>query len=132
MRSIFPNVARRPFWALLGVLVVTGLALAGLIDPRTGEPRLRVDPSLAQLRSAGDESHEFYEHARKLFGDDETLLLALLTDAELSLKKMSARTDTMPLLTSSFRTRNSSPGHRLPWHRPATICSYSRTACSKA
>jgi predicted RND superfamily exporter protein len=80
MRPILPEITRRPFWSLLGVLVVTGVAIAGLIDPRTGEPRLQIDPSLARLRSAGDESHEFYEYARKLFGDDETLLVALHTE----------------------------------------------------
>lgn len=68
-----------------GLLLAVALALAAfaatqVVDPRTGRSRLRVDASADRLLPEGDASREFYDHVRRLFGTDETLLVALATD----------------------------------------------------
>jgi predicted RND superfamily exporter protein len=65
-------------WLVLVILALaTGLAIAQIVDLRTGQPRLGMDTSIEQLLPSGDESRAFYDRARKLFGNDETLLLVL-------------------------------------------------------
>ena len=86
MNRLFAFVARRPGVVLLltGVLVL--LAVPGVVDPRTGELRLWVDPSINRLLSADDPAVEFYETVRKRFGNDEIVLavLELSDDAALT------------------------------------------------
>ena len=61
-------VCRYP-WAILAVVLVLSLvALAQLIDLRTGKLQLRVDPSDEQLLGQANEGWEFYQSARRLFG----------------------------------------------------------------
>ena len=70
-------VCRYP-WAILAVVLVLSLvALAQLIDLRTGKLQLRVDPSDEQLLGQANEGWEFYQSARRLFGNDETILVAV-------------------------------------------------------
>ena len=67
--------------AILGVVaLLTGVALHGIVDLRSGALRLRVDPSIDQLLPQGDEERAFYERARQTFGSDEFVLLALAAD----------------------------------------------------
>ncbi|MGH8596208.1 MAG: hypothetical protein ACREXT_06085, partial [Gammaproteobacteria bacterium] len=64
--------------ALIALLVaVTVVALHGIVDLKTREFRLRVDPALARLLPEGDDERRFYDYARKTFGSDEFLLLVL-------------------------------------------------------
>lgn len=63
---------------LLGVLTV--VALHGIVDLRTGEIRIGVDPGLDRLLPEGDDERLFYEKARKLFGNDEFILLVVESD----------------------------------------------------
>ncbi len=61
---------------LLGLLLaITLAALQGIVDVRTGEFRLRIDPALDRLLPEGDDERRFYERARKIFGSDEFILL---------------------------------------------------------
>lgn len=70
-------VCRHP-WAILAVVLVLSLiALAQLIDLRTGKLQLRVDPSDEQLLGQANEGWKFYQSARHLFGNDETILVAV-------------------------------------------------------
>jgi predicted RND superfamily exporter protein len=62
---------------LVGCALVTLLALAQIVDFRTGVPRLQLDTSIEQMLPSGDESRAFYDRTRKLFGNDETLLLVV-------------------------------------------------------
>lgn len=63
------------------VLVITALAtlfaLAQIVDLRSGAVRLQLDTSIEQMLPSGDESRTFYDRVRKLFGNDETLLLVV-------------------------------------------------------
>ena len=45
-----------PRTVLLSIVALTGLALLGLVDPRTGAARLRVDPSFEKLLPRDDGS----------------------------------------------------------------------------
>src|SRR5512134_2023549 len=62
---------------LLGCALVTLLSLAQIVDFRTGAPRLLLDTSIEQMLPSGDESRAFYDRTRKLFGNDDTLLLVV-------------------------------------------------------
>jgi len=62
---------------LLACAVLTLAAVAEIVDLRTGRPRLQLDTSIEQMLPSGDESRAFYDRARKLFGNDETLLLVV-------------------------------------------------------
>jgi predicted RND superfamily exporter protein len=62
------------------VALTTLAALHGIVDLRSGEVRLRIDPGIDRLLSEGDDERRFYDRARQLFGNDQTLLLVLETD----------------------------------------------------
>jgi predicted RND superfamily exporter protein len=73
-------VTRYPAWVLAAVALVTVLAAARIVDLRTGEIRVGFDPSTNALLPEADEEREFYDHVRRLFGSDETILVALSSD----------------------------------------------------
>jgi len=73
-------IPRRAGWVLAGTLVLTLLALAVLVDPYTGAIRLEVDPAHDRLLSEDDEDRRFYDRVRDLFGSDDQLVVALVTD----------------------------------------------------
>lgn len=62
------------------VLALTLLALAGLVDPRSGEFRLSIDPSVNRLLPEDDPDRRFYEHIRRVFGSEDVVMLALASD----------------------------------------------------
>jgi predicted RND superfamily exporter protein len=64
--------------ALIGL--VTLLAVARVVDVRSGELRVAFDPSTNALLPEGDEERAFYDHVRRVFGSDETILVALVDD----------------------------------------------------
>jgi hydrophobe/amphiphile efflux-3 (HAE3) family protein len=69
--------------AVLTLTVVAGLtllALACLVDVRTGEIRLGLDPSLDRFMPEGNPEREFYDEMVRRFGNDENLTVAVLTD----------------------------------------------------
>jgi len=57
--------------------VLSLVAVGQLIDLHTGKLQLRVDPSDEQLLGQANEGWEFYQSARRLFGNDETMLVAV-------------------------------------------------------
>jgi predicted RND superfamily exporter protein len=70
-------MTERPGWVLAAVLAFTLFCLAGLVDPRTGEPRLGIDPSATGMLPSGGEERELYEKARRLFGSDESIIVGV-------------------------------------------------------
>ncbi len=62
------------------VCVLTLLAVSRVIDLRSGTLRLVFDPSTNALLPAHDEARDFYDYVRRLFGSDETILVALVDD----------------------------------------------------
>ncbi|MBW2314465.1 MAG: MMPL family transporter [Deltaproteobacteria bacterium] len=77
MTRFFRFVANRPRLVLLATALLTLVALQGIVDLRTGEFRLWVDPSINRLLPTDDPDVAFYEHVREVFGNDEIVLVAL-------------------------------------------------------
>jgi predicted RND superfamily exporter protein len=76
--AVIPGlVCRFPGAVLALVLFVSLLALAQIVSLRTGELQLKVDPSEERLIGEENESWEFYQSARHLFGNDEALLVVI-------------------------------------------------------
>ena len=69
-----PAYAGRMLAGLVGATLLAGFAV---YDVGAGRSRLEVDASADRLLPRDDESRRFYEHARTVFGSDETLLLAV-------------------------------------------------------
>lgn len=63
------------------LVALTLLALAGIVDPFSGEPRLRIDPSLNEMLPADDPARRFYEELLERFGSDDVVVVALISDA---------------------------------------------------
>jgi predicted RND superfamily exporter protein len=77
LSPLFRFVASHPRLVLLVTTLATLGALQGIVDLRTGEPRLWVDPSINRLLPAHDPDVAFYEHVREVFGNDEIVLVTL-------------------------------------------------------
>jgi hydrophobe/amphiphile efflux-3 (HAE3) family protein len=73
-------VTRHAAWVLAAVAAVTLLAASRIVDFRTGALLLGVDPSVDDMLPQGDEGRLYYDHVRRLFGSDETLVVALADD----------------------------------------------------
>ena len=73
-------VAEGPWQVVVGIALLTALALAGIVDLRTGELRLALDVSTGALLPDDDERGEFYAKIRQRFGNDDTMLVVLATD----------------------------------------------------
>jgi hydrophobe/amphiphile efflux-3 (HAE3) family protein len=80
MDQVFRFVTGRA-WLMLALFIgLTGLALAQIVEFRTGRFLLEIDPSENRLLPEGDESKQFYDFVRKAFGNDETVLVAVHAD----------------------------------------------------
>jgi predicted RND superfamily exporter protein len=73
-------IASHPRLAVLAIFVLTCFAAAGVVDPRTGGLRLRMDASTASLLPDGDGRADFYASVRERFGEDDSLLVVLASD----------------------------------------------------
>ncbi|MGI9590210.1 MAG: MMPL family transporter [Myxococcota bacterium] len=82
MSRLLDPVTRYPGWVLAAVALVTVAAADRIVDFRSGELRIAFDPSTNALLPEGDADRAFYDHVRKLFGSDETILVAF-SDQEL-------------------------------------------------
>ncbi|MBW2667520.1 MAG: MMPL family transporter [Deltaproteobacteria bacterium] len=71
---------RRAGWLLVLVAAITFAGAAQIVDPVSGRVRLTVDPSIDAMLPEDDAGRKYYEHIRRLFGNDETVLVALITD----------------------------------------------------
>jgi predicted RND superfamily exporter protein len=70
-------VTRHAVAVLLIAIALTALAITRIVDVRTLRPRLQLDPSIESLLPTADENRAFYDRTRKIFGNDDTLLLAV-------------------------------------------------------
>ena len=77
MTRLLDFVTRRPWLVLALVAALTGLAATRVVDFGTGELRIGFDPSTNALLPDGDEGRKFYDHVRKVFGSDETILVVV-------------------------------------------------------
>ena len=93
-------VTTRPGLLLTVMGFVTLIALHGIVDLRTGQVKLHIDPGIDRLLPEGDDERRFYDRSRELFGSDEFVLLVLdevevFSPAVLdSLKRVTARLET--------------------------------------
>lgn len=70
-------VTGHPRLLLCALALLTLGAAHGIVDLRTGEMRIRIDPALDRLLPEQDVERRFYEKARRTFGSDEFILLVL-------------------------------------------------------
>lgn len=86
MLSLYSRiVTRHPLLVLLGVAIVVAAATWRVVDFRAladGRPtealRLVIDPSQDSMLPTEDEGRRFYDRIRRIFGNDETLLVVAL------------------------------------------------------
>jgi predicted RND superfamily exporter protein len=71
------QVTQRPWAFVLILLTLSVVALQGMVDLRSGQIRLSIDPALERLLPEGDSERKFYDEARRKFGSDEFILLVL-------------------------------------------------------
>lgn len=65
---------------LAGAALVTAVALAGIVDVRTGALRVMIDPAAVHLLPAAGPARDRFERARELFGAEEPFVVALGAD----------------------------------------------------
>jgi predicted RND superfamily exporter protein len=73
-------LVRHPFAFLVGVLLVSVVAAAQLVDLRTGEILFYVDPSVDRLMPDSGPEREFYDDMSRRFGSDDVLTFAVVAD----------------------------------------------------
>lgn len=78
MRAAYARFVTRHALAVVAVVVaLTALAVTRILDVRALAPRLVLDTSIDSLLPTHDENRAFYDKTRRIFGNDETLLLVL-------------------------------------------------------
>lgn len=73
-------IIRRAPLVLLATLGVVVVSLAQIVDLRTGQPLLTLDPSVDGMLPKEDEGRAYYENIKQLFSAGEVVLLALADD----------------------------------------------------
>ena len=103
MSDLIRLVSHRP-WTVLGLLVLlTALAVSRIVDFTTGDVLLTIDPSTNRLLPDDDPDKVFYDYVRRLFGSDETMIVALHDDEDLftyenltRMRRITERIEAMP------------------------------------
>jgi len=68
-------------WIILAITVaITAIAIPQIVDLKTGELRLEIDPSIDRLLSQSDERVQFYHQTRRIFGSDENFIISVKAD----------------------------------------------------
>jgi len=80
MSSLARLVTERPRSVLLVVAGLSLLAFAQIVDLRTGEPKLALDPALDRLMSDEDAARISYDEMLRRFNNDESVVVALVAD----------------------------------------------------
>ena len=73
-------VIRRAPYVLLATFCIVILSLAQVVDLRTGQPILKMDPSVDGILPADDAGRRYYDEFKQLFSSGEVILLALVAD----------------------------------------------------
>jgi len=71
------RLARHPRLLLVLVFVLAAGALALCVDPRTLQPRFKVDPSAEALLPAQDSDRAVFAKVRQTFGEDDPVIVAV-------------------------------------------------------
>ena len=70
-------LVHRAAWVLSAVFLLSLLAVMQLVDWRTGELRLSIDPSLDPLVAREHPDRRYYDDIRRRFGNDESVLVMM-------------------------------------------------------
>jgi predicted RND superfamily exporter protein len=73
-------VARSTGIVLVLAAIIFVLAVSQIVDLKTGQLRIEIDPSANRLISGEEPAKLFYDKARRIFGSDETLVITLTSD----------------------------------------------------
>lgn len=68
---------QRAWWCIAIVMLLSAAAIATVVNPRTGELRITVDPSLERLLPKNDPDLAFYRANKHIFGGDDAVVIAL-------------------------------------------------------
>jgi predicted RND superfamily exporter protein len=90
VEPILRLATRRAGWVLVVVAAVTALAMVQIVDPLSGKMRLELDPSIDRMLPEGDEERVYYDYIRRLFGSDETIVVALVDEDVFSAENLRA------------------------------------------
>jgi len=90
LQRLLTFITDHPGWVLAIILAITVLSVTQLVDVRTGELRIAFDPSTNALLPQDDDGRRFYDYVRKLFGSDETVLVALVDDDIFTVENLEA------------------------------------------
>lgn len=78
--SAYRFVSNNPWFVLLMLVLLMGLAVLGLVDLKTGQPRITIDPSTDSMLPADDPAGAYFAKVRRQFGSEETLLVMVSGD----------------------------------------------------
>jgi predicted RND superfamily exporter protein len=81
MMRLLLLVAEHPRRVLIAALLLSVLAVLGLVDPGTGQPRLRLDPSPEGLLPPGGDVRLAYDRVQFLSGGGDPIVVAVGADA---------------------------------------------------
>ena len=73
-------ICHNPKTIVGAVFILFLLAIFQIYNPYTGELKVKVDPSEQALLGLDYEGWEFYQFARRNFGSDETIMVAIDSD----------------------------------------------------
>ena len=80
MHTLLGFSIRHPMWILLITLLVTGFFTTRIVDPATGQLKLRLDPSFDALLPDDADARVYYDWVKEEFGDDQSLIISLVVD----------------------------------------------------
>ncbi len=80
MNRLLTTPARHPVAVLIAVLALTLFSASRIVDFSTGKPLLQVDPAMDRLIADSGPETDFYEGVRERFGNDESVVLAVVAD----------------------------------------------------
>lgn len=81
-------ILRRSGLILIGITLVTILALSQLVDSETGGLNLQIDPSVGRLLPTDDPERLFYDRVRYVFGSEESVVVALPSEDAFSAENL--------------------------------------------
>jgi predicted RND superfamily exporter protein len=78
--GLFTALGRRAGWVLTLASLLALAAAHQIVDLRTGERRIEIDTSFNRMLPSDDPAKKFYDRVRRIFGSDESMVVALVAD----------------------------------------------------
>lgn len=88
MRKLLAVAIRHPVWILAITVIATGFFVTRIVDPATGRVNLRIDPSFDAILPDDAGPRVFYDWVKEEFGDDQSLIIALVVDDVFTLENL--------------------------------------------